>query len=194
MDPSLTGFGYGVLSPHKKPKLLEAGCIKTKPDPDLSFQFSDICRIGTIISKVKELILTYNIGFVCFEIPIGSKSNRASVALALVEGSLLGLFLSLGVEFHPYPPSVVKEALTGDRCAEKCELLVIVEREIAGFSGYVHGWSIDDIYAASDAVSVYLTHRKGLDPVYKTGAKRKPVKNKRKRVRGLKNRKGSVSP
>lgn len=122
-DPSLTAFGWAVI---ENDKVIEGGCIKTKTsDKALRIRKSDdrMNRVSYIATTLKEIITTHNIKYIVSELPHGSQSAVAAIALGLVNGMLQGLADGLGIGIEWYSEGDSKFYLLSKRSAGKEETI-----------------------------------------------------------------------
>jgi Holliday junction resolvasome RuvABC endonuclease subunit len=154
MDPSLTAFGYVVVSP--KNKVLAKGCITTVPDKTIDVTEDDLLRTEKIAETLMSVIDQYQIGFALFEKTIGAKSYTAAKALALVKGVVVGVLQSYSITYHTISAYEVKEFLVGKRNASKEEVLSEVEKvphlkkELSSLK------TKTEKYAIADSMAIYL--------------------------------------
>ena len=102
-DPSLTAFGWAVISSDNK--ILARGCIQTKPSPaKLKVRKGDdrcrrITEINTILLK---LIKHYNIVYIVSEQPHGSQSAVAAIMIGITLGIMQTIAdtLAIGIEWY----------------------------------------------------------------------------------------------
>lgn len=127
-DPSLTAFGYSVLNGNN---ILEAGCIKTKPvDKKLRIRKGDdkIRRLIEINQVLKRVIKDHKIAYIISELPHGSQSAPAAIALGMITGIIQAMadFLDIGIEW--YSEGDAKKALFGRLSASKQETIDKIDK------------------------------------------------------------------
>jgi Holliday junction resolvasome RuvABC endonuclease subunit len=157
-DPSLTAFGWSIFSEHGV--LMALDCIQTKPNHKLAKTEDLIARTHYIVQELVQLIEDYKIENVEFEIPMGSKSSTAARALALVEGALISMCVSLKLYYTTISAGNVKKALTEKRDASKDEILA-VSSQVPGFLELTKGFNKIRREAVADAVGVHLSIKQG---------------------------------
>jgi Holliday junction resolvasome RuvABC endonuclease subunit len=173
MDPSLTEFGYAVIcenldsldSNGQNFFIQEMDSIKTnkseKVKQKLKKNTNDTTdRLIYIASILSKLIKDYDIKFADFEIPVGSKSAIAGNALAGVRGLVVGICTALSLEIKTIEAREVKILLTGNRDAEKQEILNYVEDRVPTFLKHATKYTKAKKFACADAVAVYLAIQK----------------------------------
>lgn len=146
-DPSLDGFGYGVLDVrYKKPRLAEKGMVTGRNATWGSTPHN--VKLALIQAKVKELRAKYDPVYgkvfseMGFTMGRQNKSNHGVFkARGAMEVELVGL------EHIELAVSTVKKAATGSGRAEKED----VQRGMADILGIENEWSNDN---ESDAVAV----------------------------------------
>jgi len=122
-DPSLTEFGWVVC---RGLHIVDSGCIKTKTkDKKLRIRKGDdrMRRISEINRTLLSVIQKHKVQYIVSELPHGSQSAAAAIALGMVSGAVQGMadFLELGIEWYSEGDS--KMALLGKRSAEKKETI-----------------------------------------------------------------------
>ena len=123
LDPSLTAFGYVVLQGNT---IINQGCIKTETGhKKLRIRKGDdrMRRVSEINQKLKEVIELHNIKYIVSELPHGSQSAVAAIALGLVSGAVQSMadFLDIGLEW--YSEGDAKKAILGKNSASKSEII-----------------------------------------------------------------------
>lgn len=101
-DPSLTAFGYAVVTGNK---VLDSGCIKTEPsDKKMRIRKSDdrMRRISEINQTLKKVIEEFDVAYIVSELPHGSQNAQAAMALGMVSGVVQTIadFLNIGIEWY----------------------------------------------------------------------------------------------
>lgn len=123
LDPSLTAFGYVILTGNK---IITQGCIKTAPaSKKLRIRKGDdrINRISEINHILKSIISKYGVNYIVSELPHGSQSAVAAIALGLVSGTIQGMadFLDIGLEW--FSEGDCKKCALQKRSAAKYEMI-----------------------------------------------------------------------
>ena len=151
-DPSLTAFGYVVI---KDSNILECGCIKTAPtNKKLRIRKSDdrVNRISEINQVLKSVLIKHQVNFIVSELPHGSQSAVAAIALGMIAGAVQAMadFRGLAIEWFSEADS--KKMALGKQSAEKEEMIRAMSIE------YGCGWKTSIKYrdeAVADALAVY---------------------------------------
>lgn len=128
LDPSLTAFGWSVVSDFR---VLARGCIRTeKLVKKLKIRKGDddVRRISEINTKLKEIIEQYRIVFIVSELPHGSQSSSAANALGMVKGELQTIsdFMNIGLEW--YSEAEAKKAVLGKHASTKTEMIESINK------------------------------------------------------------------
>jgi Holliday junction resolvasome RuvABC endonuclease subunit len=153
-DPSITAWGYAVVSLHNKKEIIEVGCIKTSSESkSRRIRKGDdrVRRIQEINDALISLIKKHNVVFMLSELPHGSQNASAAVMIGIVTGiaQTLSACFNIGIEW--YSEGDVKKNLLGKRSATKNE----VKEEIKKY--YDIEWTNvgykDE--AIADAVAIY---------------------------------------
>lgn len=156
LDPSLTAYGWAIVDRDAKPaKVLEAGCISTKPARGSKIR-SDSRRLAIIASGVLAAIdrsrkPASRVVRVVSEAPTGGKAAKA---LGQTFGLTVAACEAAGVAATFVTPRAVKVASTGIPDAGKDTVAAGVEKAI--------GWrssarTAPQREAETDAVAVALT-------------------------------------
>ena len=123
LDPSLRAFGYAILQDNE---VVTCGCIKTDTGyKKLRIRKGDdrMRRVSEINFKLKELFARHKIAFIVSELPHGSQSAVAAIALGLVSGAVQSMadFLNIGLEW--FSEGDAKMNALGKRSASKGEMI-----------------------------------------------------------------------
>jgi Holliday junction resolvasome RuvABC endonuclease subunit len=164
MDPSLTEFGYAIIDPTSK-IVIEMDSIKTSKSEDVKKKLKKNTddttdRLKQIASVLTEKIKYYDIKIADFEIPVGSKSAIAGIALAGIRGLVVGVCVALQLEINTISAREVKLLLTGNRDASKEEILDKVIELIPTFTSKSVKYTKARKFACADAIAVYLAIQK----------------------------------
>lgn len=151
-DPSMTAWGWAVLTPQGK--VVDCGAIKTTPsNKKLGIRKGDdrARRITEINSELLKIIEEYNIKLIISEQPHGSQSAVAAVMIGITAGIVqtIGDCLDIAVEW--YSEGDAKKAISGKRSVDKDEMVVIVKRKFYNVRWRNTKW-IDQAIADSLAV------------------------------------------
>lgn len=155
LDPSLTAFGWAVL---QGATVLDAGCVKTETSGKKSrIRKTDdrMRRVSEINAVLCEKIRMYDVAYIVSELPHGSQSAVAAIAIGLVAGQVQGIAdaLEIGIEWFSEGDS--KNHLLGKRSASKGETIAAVDK--------VYGvpWAKANYIneAIADSISIYHVAR-----------------------------------
>lgn len=160
IDPSLRALGYSVIDCATS-DILDAGCIRSKPIKGMLRTVCDTKDIANISDILSGLIDRYKVNSIVFEDPVGSKSSTANKALSLSKGAIIGVACAKGVPVRGIQARNIKMSLTGNRSAEKEDILKAVTKNMPGISTFTHLSKIE-LYAISDSVAIYVAIAKGL--------------------------------
>ena len=131
-DPSMTGWGWAVLTPAGK--VVDCGAIKTEPsNKKLGIRkgADRARRITEINSELLEVIEKYKIKLIISEQPHGSQSAVAAVMIGITAGIVqtMGDCLDIAVEW--YSEGDAKKAISGKRSVGKDEMVVIAKTKFS---------------------------------------------------------------
>ncbi|MFA6550408.1 MAG: crossover junction endodeoxyribonuclease RuvC [Candidatus Gracilibacteria bacterium] len=108
IDPGTTIVGFGVIETSKQTcKLLDYGCIRTKPNSPLELKLSEIAMDLTKIIKlwkpkkaaIERLFFTKNV--------------KTAISVAHARGVILEILHSKGIEITEYTPQQIKSNTCG---------------------------------------------------------------------------------
>lgn len=153
LDPSLRAFGWAVI---EDDDFIDGGCIVTKSDKGKSITQSDLDSLTIITNELQLVINKFKCDVVYFEIPIGSKSNRASQALNSVKGVVIATCILSKIKFFPVSAKKVKNQLTNDNNASKEDILKKVSQNFKSFDKKTKDLPKFKLYAVSDAAAIFL--------------------------------------
>ena len=163
LDPSLTAFGWAVMC---KNKVIDSGCIKTATDGKKSrIRKSDsrMQRVSFICNELTDIIEKYAVRCVLSELPHGSQSAVAAIALGLVSGAVQGICDAKRLSLEWYSEGDSKKASLGKISAGKDEMIEAMKK-IYGDTWIVKAKYVNE--AVADSISVYNCARK-LSPMVK---------------------------
>lgn len=126
-DPSLTAFGWVVLN---GTDIMECGCIKTKTSGKKSrIRKGDdrMRRVSEINHVLKTVIEKYKVRYIVSELPHGSQSAVAAIALGLVNGAVQSMADFTGIGLEWYSEGDAKKALLGRANASKDEIIAAID-------------------------------------------------------------------
>jgi len=123
-DPSLTAWGWAVLTPSGK--ILNAGAIKTQPmDKKLRIRKGDdrVRRVNEINNQLLRIIADNNVKLILSELPHGSQSATAALMIGITTGIMQTIGDCIGVAVEWYSEADAKQAITGKRSVSKEEMI-----------------------------------------------------------------------
>lgn len=134
---------------------MERGCIKTAPSKKaLRIRKSDdrVNRVSEINQQLKNVIDTYGVNYVVSELPHGSQSAVAAIALGMITGAVQAMadFTNIPIEWFSEADS--KKTALGKQSAEKSEMITVMKKI------YNSNWCTGTKYkdeAVADALAVY---------------------------------------
>lgn len=146
IDPGSITTGYAFLDTAEKcPKVLEYGVLhasETKPLED---------RLLHIISDLEKLLEKYKPQALSMEGVFFYKNPKSALVLGHIRGAVLVACRRRGMTYNEYPPTVVKQSITGKGSASK----EMVANMVFARLGIERGELPLD---ASDALAIALTH------------------------------------
>ena len=149
LDPSLRAYGWAII---RDEKLIDCGCILTSPSNDEQ----DDIAITTLARELSNIVAEYVPDMVIFENPVGSKSSRANTALAYAKAVTLSVCTTYEFPYKLVTAKQVKKKLTKDSCGSKDSVKLEVSKKFKNFETLTKGWTEKKLFAASDAIAVYL--------------------------------------
>ena len=122
IDPGTGILGFGVIDVdnQSKPKLVDAGVIRTpvkQPDSD---------RLFTIYNELKEIITTTSPEIMAVEKLFFSQNVTTAMSVSQARGVVLLLGKQHSLELYEYTPQQIKLALTGYGKADKKQMQEMV--------------------------------------------------------------------
>lgn len=147
VDPSLNAFGWAKIN---STKLLSVGCIETNSKK------SDTERLVYMVESLLSIISKWKPDLIVAEEPIGSRNNRAAMALSYVRGIVVTLATVKKIQLISVRPDQMKKSLTKDRFAEKELVMAKVKKRFRNFDTLTEDFTKSQKLAASDAAGVYI--------------------------------------
>ena len=150
-DPSLTAWGWAVMSGHQ---IKATGVIVTKPNAKklrIRVGDDDVRRTGEIISQLGKIIDRYNVTYIVTELPHGSQNSRGAIMIGIVLGVLQSFNILRNIPVEWYSEADAKKALLGKISASKQETIDAIDKL------YDVCW-LDTKYvdeAVADALAIY---------------------------------------
>lgn len=145
IDPGLASVGWAVVKKGVTPKLLDYGCLATKPGLSLPH------RLGQIAAAVKKLITKNQPQVLAIEEIFFAKNVKTAIIVAQVMGVIKMIGQQAGVEVCSYTPLNIKTTVAGYGRADKKQVEVMVSKTLRV------NQQIKPDHAA-DAAAVCLTH------------------------------------
>jgi Holliday junction resolvasome RuvABC endonuclease subunit len=129
LDPSLTAFGYSIVEGNKH--VIDFGCIKTNPsDKKLRIRKGDdrMRRISEINDVLIDKMNKYDLDYIVSELPHGSQSATAAMALGMVSALVQTLadVWMVGIEWFSEADS--KRFVLGKQSATKKEMIQAIDK------------------------------------------------------------------
>jgi Holliday junction resolvasome RuvABC endonuclease subunit len=152
LDPSLTAFGWAVLTYHEK--VVSVGCVKTEPGykkKRIRKGDDTVRRISEINNCLIKLIKEHNITLILSELPHGSQNANAAQMIGATVGIVQGIADCFKLPVEWYSEGDSKKSLLGKRSATKNETISAVD------GIYDVPWKKNKYQneAIADAISVY---------------------------------------
>lgn len=146
IDPGSITTGYAFLDTDgKNPKVLEYGILhaaETKPLED---------RLLHILTELEKLLDKYKPQALSMEGVFFYKNPKSALVLGHIRGAVLVACRRRGMTYNEYPPTVVKQSITGKGSASKDQVANMVFARLGIDRG-------DLPLDASDALAIALTH------------------------------------
>ena len=131
-DPSITGWGYAVISQSQNNQevIKTAGCIRTAPEHQKKrIRKSDDLsrRISEINTNLITTITTFKVDYIVTEMPHGSQSASAMKMLGVVSGMLQTMSDCLDIPIEYYSEQDAKKFLLGKKSATKEDTIQAID-------------------------------------------------------------------
>jgi len=148
IDPGtgITGFGIVDIEKGGKPKLVDAGVIRTTPHMPLPE------RLEIIHADISELLDEHKPHVMSIEKLYFAKNVTTAISVAHARGVIILAAQKLDMQIFEYTPLQIKQAMTGYGRASKGQIQEMVRVML----GLKKAPSPDD---AADALAAALTHR-----------------------------------
>ncbi len=142
IDPGLRRAGYAILRMGgPKPKCIEGGIIRTKPETSLADRILEIGQ-GLTDILTQHPIETLAIEQV-FSLP---KNPKSALLMAHARGTILYVARHHGLKVTHYTPTQIKRTLTGSGRAPKDQIEAAVRQEL-GFKQPLEPHDLSDAFA-----------------------------------------------
>lgn len=146
IDPGSITTGYAFLDTDGKcPKVLEYGVLHASETKALED------RLLHIITELEKLLDKYHPQALSMEGVFFYKNPKSALVLGHIRGAVLVVCRRRGMTYSEYPPTVVKQSITGKGSASK----EMVANMVFARLGIERG---DLPLDASDALAIALTH------------------------------------
>lgn len=145
IDPGSGIIGFGLVERFSKPKLLDAGVIRTRIGDDPA------TRLVELYESLKELISEFKPDVAAVEKLFFAQNVTTAMNVSQARGVILLALAEAGLPIAEYTPLQIKMAMTGYGRATKAQIQEMVRVQL----GLKKKPSPDD---AADALAVALTH------------------------------------
>lgn len=147
IDPGLTRCGYAVLDGGSAgaAAVVSLGVLRTPPHAELPE------RLASLWSDVAELLREFEPEAVAVEQIFFQVNVRTAMSVGQASGVVLALAHRHGCQVAQYPPTLVKQAVTGSGRADKAQVQKMVQMRLALASA-------PDPPDVADAAAVALCH------------------------------------
>lgn len=132
-------------------------------------------RLLKIVTGLEELLEKYHPQALAMEGVFFAKNAKSALVLGHIRGAILVACRKRGMTFNEYPPSLVKQAVTGDGAASKEQVANMVFARLGIEPG-------DLPLDASDALAIALTHATPSPLAVALGGKRPSAVRKKKKA------------
>lgn len=148
IDPGTNVMGYGVLGVNgKTPELVVMGVIKLNRIGD------HYMRLRRIYERVLELVEQYVPDELSIEAPFCGKNVQSMLKLGRAQGVAMAAALSRQVPIHEYPPTSIKQSVTGRGSATKEQVAEMLRHIL-----HIPREQMPHLLDATDALAAALTH------------------------------------
>ena len=144
IDPGSGIIGFGVVEKGRKPKMLDAGIIKTTIGAETA------SRLLEAYEGMKEIIAETKPDAAAVEKLFFSQNVTTGMKVSQTRGVILLALAEAGIPIYEYAPNEIKMAMTGYGHAKKAQIQEMVKVQLG-----LKKRPQDD---AADALAVALTH------------------------------------
>lgn len=149
IDPGTGILGFGVVEQaHGKPKLIDAGVIRTPVHQPLAE------RLVTIHDELAQLMGAHRLDALSVEKLFFARNVTTAISVSHARGVVLLLGQQRGIPIFEYTPMQIKQAITGYGKADKKQIQEMVRVML----GLAEVPKPDD---CADALAAALTHASG---------------------------------
>ncbi len=145
IDPGSGIIGFGLVQKESKPKMLDAGVIRT------TIGESDSDRLVELYESMKELIEDLKPDVAAVEKLFFVQNVTTGMKVSQARGVILLAIAESKIPLYEYSPNEIKMAMTGYGHSKKAQIQEMVKVQL----GLKKKPSPDD---AADALAVALTH------------------------------------
>ncbi|MCH5182160.1 MAG: crossover junction endodeoxyribonuclease RuvC [Prevotellaceae bacterium] len=123
IDPGTNVLGYGVLRVvGKKVEMVAMGVIDLRRVKDVYL------KLGRIHERLLSLIDAFLPDEMAIEAPFFGKNVQSMLKLGRAQGVSIAAAISRDIPIHEYPPSSIKQAITGSGSASKEQVAAVMQR------------------------------------------------------------------
>lgn len=173
IDPGSITTGYAFLEKDgNNLRVLEYGVIHAPAEHNLED------RLLHIVTKLESLLDKYHPNALSMEGVFFAKNARSALVLGHIRGAILVACRKRGLTYNEYPPTVVKQAVTGNGNAAKEQVANMIFARL-GIVGS------DLPLDASDALAIAWTHANPAPlatALIGAGGKKKSVSSRKKKA------------
>jgi crossover junction endodeoxyribonuclease RuvC len=144
IDPGSGIIGFGVIEDGRKPKMLDAGIIKTTIGDETAG------RLLEAYEGMKEIISMAKPDVAAVEKLFFAQNVTTAMKVSQTRGVILLALAEAGIPIYEYAPNEIKMAMTGYGHAKKAQIQEMVKVQLG-----LKKRPQDD---AADALAVALTH------------------------------------
>lgn len=145
IDPGSTVTGFGVVDWHRgRMRLVDAGCIRTRPDEPTTV------RLMRIHDGLLEALGRHTVDAVAIEAIFRHKSSESALRLGQARGVALLAVARAGHTPYEYNPSTIKSSVGAHGQADKAG--------VARMVGVILGALPEGPADVTDALAVAITH------------------------------------
>jgi len=145
IDPGSGIIGFGLIEKTSKPKLIDAGVIRTTIGDE------DASRLVELYESLKELIDELKPDVACVEKLFFAQNVTTAMKVSQARGVILLALAEQGIPIYEYTPLQIKMAMTGYGRATKAQIQEMVRVQL----GLKNKPKPDD---CADALACALTH------------------------------------
>lgn len=126
IDPGLRRTGFGVIeAAGSRLRYLASGVIAVPVEAPMGE------RLRTILDSVGELVRSFAPAACAIERVFVNANAQSSLLLAQARGVAIAALASAHVTIDEYPPTTIKQAVTGNGRADKAQVQAMVQRLLA---------------------------------------------------------------